>query len=279
MFFSPPTLHPNVIATDPQRDLARKKMEALASRRPPPDGEHVTSHVAAGTAIGIQLTTVTAAGLFDSYIDVLSPLPHGLRVIQPSLLVDSGNATLIVPYGEALTEANGYQVLGTTTEPWGCPANVVKGPIQIATLNGSLHEIPDCVFYACTADNLAGTRTANFGLGCLSPWSSNAHSTPLPGVTLQAPLSYDPSHPCVEVVFAPASTMFADDGGLTLTNGSLIMMYASQPDGFTMMAITAGFGWMSLMPASLAIGGQTTQWPGPVQSWMYAMIDTGGTSA
>lgn len=276
MSFSPPTLHPNVIATDERRDLARGRIEALVSRRPAPGDKQVDD----GTPVAIRLTTVSAAGLFDSYIQVRCPLPRALRVVQPDLLVDSGNATLIVPYGEQLTEANGYKLLGTTTEPWGAPANVVQGPIQIATMDGTYYEIADCVFYACTGNNSYGSRTANFGLGCLSPWSSQRANVPFSGKPpLQAPLSYNTSYPCVEVVFAPAKTMFADDGSLTLTDGSLMMLYPSQPKGFTTMAITPNLGWMSVIPTSLAIGGQATQWPGPPASYICAVIDTGGTSA
>ncbi|TAJ38028.1 MAG: hypothetical protein EPO55_16990 [Reyranella sp.] len=276
MSFSPPTLHPNVIATDEQRDLARSRIEALVSRRPESGGKRVDD----GMPIAIRLTTVSTDGGFDSYIQLRCPLPRALRVVQPDLLVDSGNATLIVPYGEQLTEANGYQLLGTTTEPWGAPAKVVQGPIQIPTTDGTFYEIANCVFYACTGNNMYGTRTANFGLGCLSPWSSQRGNVPLPGKPpLQAPLSYNASYPCVEVVFAPARTMFADDGSLTLTDGSLMMLYPSQPKGFTTMAITPNLGWMSVIPTSLAIGGQATQWPGPPAFYICAVIDTGGTSA
>ncbi len=273
MFFSPPTLHPCVITTDEQRDLARTKLEALLSRRPKPSA----ARVAAGAPVYISLTTVSAMGNFDSVVQVQCPLSGGSPV-QASLLVDSGNATLIFPYGEQLTAANGYTVLGQTTEPWGCPANVVQGPVQIPTMSGELYEIEDCVFYACTGAGPTG-RTANFGLGCLNPWSSNRANTPLTGLTLQAPLSYNTSYSCAEVVYAPARTMFADDGSLSLTNGSLMILHPSSPDGFTTMAITKGNGWMSVIPTSLAIGGTLTAWPGPPAFYISAVIDTGGTSA
>ncbi len=276
MHFSPPSLHPNVIATDAQRDLARGKIEALTSRRPVPGGKRVYD----GRPVVIRLTTVSQAGLFDSYVNVTCPMPHGSSVVQPNLLVDSGNATLIVPYGEQLTEANGYKVLGTTTEPWRCPANVVQGPIQIATLDGTYYEIEDCVFYACIGDNPSNTRTANFGLGCLSPWSAGTGSNPLPHLPpLQAPLSYNAAYPCLEVVFAPAPTMFDDDGRLTLTDSSLMVLYPSAPKGPVKLGITTGLGWMSVVPTSLAIGGQSTAWPGPPAWYIAAMIDTGGTAA
>jgi hypothetical protein len=275
MFFSPPTLHPNVITTDEQRDLARTGIEALLSRRQKPSGQRVAD----GAPVYISLTTVSAIGNFDSLIQVQCPLPGGAPV-GATLLVDSGNAMLIFPYGEQLTETNGYKLLGTATEPWGCPANVVQGAVQIPTMDGTFYEIENCVFYACTGNNPGGTRTANFGLGCLLPWSSGAASHPLPHQPpLQAPLSYNTSYPCVEVVYAPARTMFADDGGLTLTAGSLMILHPSQPGGFTMMAITTGLGWMSVIPTSLAIGGQPTLWPGPPAWYINAMIDTGGTSA
>lgn len=92
MFNSPPTLHPDVIATEEQRALARSRIEALVSRRPEPGGRRVDN----GMPVVIPLTTVSAAGLFDSYIQLRCPLPRALRVVQPDLLVDSGNATLTV---------------------------------------------------------------------------------------------------------------------------------------------------------------------------------------
>ena len=63
--------------------------------------------------------------------------------LQQRLLVDSGNATMIIGNGEDLVGVAGYTVLGKATEPWGCPANVVKGPVQIAA-DGGIYQIRDC---------------------------------------------------------------------------------------------------------------------------------------
>jgi hypothetical protein len=41
--------------------------------------------------------------------------------VTATLLVDSGNSTMIVPNGEDLVGAPGYTILGTAQEPWGCP--------------------------------------------------------------------------------------------------------------------------------------------------------------
>lgn len=59
MFKSPPTLHPDVIATDKHRDLARGRIEALVSRRPESGGKRVDD----GTPVATRLTTVSAGGL------------------------------------------------------------------------------------------------------------------------------------------------------------------------------------------------------------------------
>jgi hypothetical protein len=46
--------------------------------------------------------------------------------------------------------------------------------------------------YACTGDPPSGApRTANFGVGCLNPWSASGWNTPgNTCVTMQSPLSY-----------------------------------------------------------------------------------------
>ena len=93
-------------------------------------------------------------------------------------LVDSGNTTLIVPRWEDIAAIPGWQslytILGSGPEPWGCPANVVRGPIQIATADGQSLTIPNCEFYACTGGS---SRTSNFGAGCVTPWSASFYNT------------------------------------------------------------------------------------------------------
>jgi hypothetical protein len=183
---------------------------------------------------------------------------------------------MIIPNGEDLVGVPGYRILGTATEPWGCPANVVQGPFQIVTQGGSTYEVQDCVFYACTGTNPSGERTANFGAGRVIPWSANGWNVP-PGlnVILQSPLSYDTSHPYAEFVYAPAETMFALSGALRVDDSSLLILHASMPSGYTLLDIIQNLEWMSVVPQSLAIGGQITGWPGSVPS-PIAMIDTGG---
>jgi hypothetical protein len=270
MHFSPPTLHPTLIKDDVQRSLVRQQMQARAALRAPA----ATLQAAADEMVTIPLTTVSEQKSFDAWIDVRFPTPGG--AVTASLLVDSGSSMMIVPHGEDLVGIPGYTILGTATEPWGCPANVVQGPLQIATQDGSLFEIQGCVFYACTGNNSSGGRTANFGSGRIIPWSANGWNTPPGlGVTMQSPLSYATSHPYAELIYAPAETMFSLSGAALVNDESQLILHPTPPSGYTLLDIIPNLEWMSVIPQSLTIGGQLTGWPGDVQS-PIAMIDTGG---
>lgn len=142
-------------------------------------------------SVNIMLSTVSLDSSFDAYLNVsfVGTAPD----TQVSLLLDSGNTVLVVPRWEDIAAIpnwqTNYTILGQAPEPWGCPANVVRGPIQIATETGEPFVIEDCVFYACTADSAqAGTRTSNFGAGCVQPWSASGWNTPanIP-VTIESP--------------------------------------------------------------------------------------------
>jgi hypothetical protein len=269
MHFSPPTLHPSLVKNDAQRSLVRHQMQTRAALR-----ATATSRRVADEMVTIPLTTVSEQGNFDAWIDVQFPMPGG--IVAASLLVDSGNSMMIVPNGEDLVGASGYTILGTAKEPWGCPANVVQGPLQIVTQDGSFFEIQECVFYACTGNNSSGERTANFGAGHIIPWSASGWNTPPDlGVTMQSPLSYATSHPYAELVYAPTETMFSLSGAMLVNDESQLILHSSLPSGYTLLDIIPNLEWMSVVPQSLTIGGQPTEWPGNVSS-PIAMIDTGG---
>lgn len=267
MFFSPPKLHPNVVTTDEQRALVGSRMEALLSRRP----EAEAGRVAAGARIPIPLTTVSAAGNFDSYIAVQFPNPGSSPTVV-GLVVDSGNTVMVVPHATPLLNTGLYADLGATWEPWGCPAYVLRGPLQIPTADGRIYEIPDCTFYACYQDNpKGGGRTANFGTGRTVPWTAYDQPT---GVTLQAPLSYG-SFQFAEFIYAPATSIFSSTGELKVSEGSQLILNSYMPSGYRMMKIIPNIEWMSVVPAGLTVAATATQWPGDVAS-PIAMIDTGG---
>jgi len=123
------------------------------------------------------------------------------------------------------TRGPGYTVLGTANEPWGCRANVMKGPVQTITSDGSIYQIDNCVFYACTANNAQGVRTANFGTGRVSPWSAGGWNTPDGlGLTIQSPLSYDTAYPYAEFVYAPAEAMFSSAATPHVNDDSLLTL-------------------------------------------------------
>jgi len=270
MHFSPPTLHPAILSDKQHRTYVHDRMSALLALRP----RLGVQRAAAGNPISIPLTTISQEGNFDAWIEVQFSTASGQAPVL--LLVDSGNSTMIIPYGENLAGAPGYTVLGATYEPWGCRANIIKGPVQIITSDGSFYQIDSCVFYACIADNAQGQRTANFGTGRISPWSateSNTHDGP--GVTIQSPLSYNTAYPYAEFVYAPAETMFSNAATPHVNDGSLLILHPTRPSGFTMLEIIPNLGWMSVVPTAFAVGSTATAWPGSIAS-PIAMVDTGG---
>ncbi len=272
MHFSRPKLHPPVVTSDQHRTLVRDKVEALAASRPKAD-----ERVAAGSRLVVPLTTVALSGNFDSYIHVQFPNPGGTPFSYP-LLVDSGNTCMVVPHSE-MVNTGLYRDFGATTEPWGCPAYLLQGPLRIPTLDGSLYVIENCLFYACYADNPnGGGRTANFGTGRVDPWSPTDMSAPAPKV-IQSPLSYG-SYTFAEFVYGPAVAMlpYPYNADPLVTDGSLLILNSYMPSGYTMLGIIPNLEWMSVVPASLEIGTTTTGWPGSVAS-PIAMIDTGGGPA
>jgi hypothetical protein len=277
MHVSPPSLHPPVVVLPEHKAAIEEAFALIAKGR----GRKVNISGVPPDILQIPLTTVSLNTSFDAYVEVELKGPGASTPIQ--LLVDSGNSVLILPRFEdiaALPNAStDYHVLGASLEPWECPANVVRGPIQITTSSGEIFTIADCVFYACTGDSpRTGGRTANFGAGCLSPWTASGwNCPPRLGVTLQAPLSYNPTYPCAEFNYAPAQTIFSLDRSLLVASGSYLTLYKAAPVGYRLFKIIGDLEWMSLTAKALSIGTVLTEWPG-ADSNPLAVIDTGGTS-
>ncbi len=229
-----------------------------SSRRTDSDGGH-TSY-----------DRFTCGGNFDAYI-VRSVKGQSSGQLT-ELIVDSGNSNLIVPCWEIIKDLPGYTVLGEAKEPWGSPANVVRGPIEIPTEGGAVHVLEDCVFFACTG----GPRTANFGAAHVTPWSANGWNMPPGlGVTLQAPLSYNNQYPYAEFIYAASDKLLGSGDTVTVAHESQLILSQSLPSGYTLFKTLENLVWMSLIPKSLTIGTTATSWPGDVLS-PIAMIDTGG---
>jgi hypothetical protein len=269
MYYSAPSLHPPVLKTPAHKDLLKTRLASIAARRLTTLARRLAP---VATPIDIPLTTVSLASNFDAYIDV--NFRGAAADTSVPLIVDSGNFSLIVPdYGviAALPNfATDYTILADNVrEPWGCAASILRGPIEIPTQGGGVYEIPNCVFYACTGPNANGELTANFGAGCISPWIVQS------GITLQAPLSYNPSYPFVEFNYAPAGQVLTAGTDPNIAEGSSLTLYKSMPPGYQMFEIVPNLMWMSLIPRSLSIGGTATGWPGTIPS-PIAMVDTGG---
>ena len=268
MTFSRPALHAPVLA-EGQLDLIRPRLNTIAVAR-----MQLALAVAPApitTSVSIPLTTVSLQTNFDAMIHITYPWKQGSAV---ELMVDSGNASLIVPSYSDIARlpnfANAYRVLAqNVSEPWGCPANILQGPIQIPMKDGGVYTIRDCVFYACTGPNPNGARpTANFGTGWVSPWP-NAN-----GITLQSPLSYDANFPFAEFRYAPAAQLLSAAATPDVNQSSQLTLYRTMPAGYRSFDVKRDCAWMSLTPKSLSIGGQLTGWPGARDS--IAMMDTGG---
>jgi hypothetical protein len=275
MQFSPPRLHSPIVYSAEHRAAVALGLQARASAARAP----AEAALGGANMIVIPLTTVSLYSNFDAYIDV--GFKGQAAGTTTSLLVDSGNSTLIVPRWEdiaALPNAKAdYQVLGTANEPWGCPSNIVRGPINLPTASGTLYSLADCVFYACTGSPASGgDRTANFGAACISPWSASGWNVPAgAGVTLQAPLSYNKQFPYAEFAYAAAVDIQGPGPAPTVAGGSNLHLYTSPPAGYQMFNILPSLEWMALKPVSLSIQGVMTAWPGAADD-AIAVIDTGG---
>jgi len=267
------SLHASVL--DSPKDAAgiRAQLQSIAHKRRTLVGPSAPR--ATEATIAIPLTVVSKDCNFDACINIrFQGQPTGALTW---LIVDSGNSTLIVPSWDDIKGLPAYTTLGDAPdgEPFGCPAKVVQGPIEIPTTDGSVYTIENCVFYACTAPGPNGI-TRNFGAGCVVPWSASGWNTPLDaGPTLQAPLSYNIQYPYADIAYAPAAAAVQCDGTAMVAEGSSIVLSQTPPEGYAMLDITPGLPWMSLVPKSLSIAGNLTEWPGIVRSPL-AMIDTGG---
>lgn len=253
MIFSKHSLHDLAAQASEHLNAVREKatglIEQLSAHNYPADP--------AAPSYVVPLTNISESGNFDSYISVQT------GGTSRTLLLDSGNPMLVMPYYEDLANNSAYTVLGEAHEPWGSPAKVVKGPVSIPTTAG-VYTLQDVVFYACTG----GARTANFGAGCLNPWSASTWNTPAGlGVTLQSPLSYG-SYSYAEFLYEP-------NPNPGVTNHSSLVVHNTAPVGYTLMSIIPKEPWMALTPTALSIGGTATGWPGNL-SHPIAMIDTGG---
>jgi hypothetical protein len=268
MQFSPPSLHPPIALSEAKKNEVRAKVQSFAANLrqrmlaagPPAAVQQVT----------VPLTTVSLAENFDAYINILFRGQSSGSLT--SLIVDSGNSNLIVPSWEAIAGLPGYTVLGEAKEPWGSAAKVVRGPIDIPTADGRTYSLENVVFYACTGE----PRTANFGAGCVTPWSANGWNTPAGlGVTMQAPLAYNGLFPFAEFSYAAASNVLRSATVPTVAHDSELILTQSLPSGYSLFDVLPNLEWMAIIPKSLRVGNTATSWPGNVPS-PIAVVDTGG---
>jgi hypothetical protein len=272
MYLSRPALHPVVNVSAEIKSRIREKVRAAALGR----RAVLREAVGAPQNIVVPLTTVSQQGNFDAYVDISFVGAPPDQVEQ--LVVDSGNSMLIVPSWADISAIpnfqNNYQVLGDATEPWGCPAKVVRGPIRVGGL-----QINGCIFYACVGNGPNDGPTANFGAGCLSPWSASGWNQPdRLGVTMQAPLAYS-SYTVAEFNYEATENLLTSSVNPKVSDASNLTLHKDFPQGYFTFPIVKGIGWMSLPLSArkLSIGSTATAWPDSnPPSPPIAMIDTGG---
>ena len=280
-------IHAPTLKSEQSRLLVRDELKRRAAAVPASDSTRRLRHGPLPPTLSIGMTGVREDGSFDAYIHV--SLQGAAAGSACPLLLDSGNSVLVYPRFEDIQAlpnyAADYKVLGTGAEPWGCPANVVQGPIVLTTTDGLAVTIGGVVFYACTADLPGWTadsglahRTANFGAACLNPWTSSAWNRPA-GVTsvLQTPLSYLVSHPYAVVQYGAGAVVDTPAGTPHISLDSMLTLYKKRPAGFRCFKIVPNLEWMALLAKSLSIGGAHTQWPGSKPA--IAFIDTAGGCA
>ncbi|MGY3238541.1 hypothetical protein ACVWZ4_000826 [Bradyrhizobium sp. USDA 4472] len=263
---SGPRLHPPLMIDRSEIESVSSFLTLLVEKR------QATSEIAIATDadIRIPIDSVSKDGNFDAYVHVgLAGGGHP----NIKLLVDSGNSTLILPRFDEIQRLpnfkKSYKIEAEDVrEPWGAPANIVTGPIVLPRAGGT-HTISSCTFYACTDVNDCGEYTANFGIGCVDPWSAgDSHE-------LRSPLSYGADY--VQIDYAPVDQVLASGGKLRVAPGSYLTLCRAKPDGFsTTLKILQNLAWMALKPQSLVIGAQRTDWPGKGENTSVAMIDTAG---
>ncbi len=259
----------------PAIDLAR-------ARAPLRERDAAAVPAAAPADVEISLTTVSRAGSFDAYLRV-EPLGDPGRGID--MVVDSGCAVVVLPSWEDLAasaHADQYQVLATATEPWHCPAHIVRGPLVLPTADGQRLVLPDCVFYACIGPAPGGSaRTSNFGVGCLAPWSASAWNVPAgvadplkPALAHWHPQAFATfSYAAATDVLAPAAA--GAPGGFHVHTGSRLLLSTQAPARARWLHLLRDEPWMCVRPLRLAIASQPTAWPADADA--IAMVDTGGT--
>jgi hypothetical protein len=261
------------LITEAHQEFARTRLSLIAKERRRL-ADQSAKVVASDVSVSIPLSTVSLNANFDATISI--SFRGAAADCSVTLCVDSGNSSLIVPDFSAIQAlpqfAQNYKVLKYgSQEPWGCPANVVCGPIEVL-LHRGVFEIPKCVFYACTGPDANGNRTTNFGTGCIVPWSLGNYDA------VQAPLSYS-DYAFAEFRYAPATEIFAATNEPNIVDSSLssLTLHKTLPPGYpVMLNIIKQKRWMCLRPRSLSIGGVPAKWPAELASSSIAMVDTGG---
>ena len=147
-------IHAPTLKSERSRLLIRDELKRLAAAVPASASARRLKQGSLPPTLSIGMTGVREDGSFDAYIHV--SLQGAAAGSACPLLLDSGNSVLVYPRFEDIQAlpnfATDYKVLGAGSEPWGCPANVVQGPVVLTTTDGLVVTIGGAVFYACTAD-------------------------------------------------------------------------------------------------------------------------------
>jgi hypothetical protein len=266
-------LHPSIGFTPEQRAQITRQLAAFVATR----AALPARSAATDDTIEIPLTTVSAGNFFKALVNVTA------GGTPTTLELDSGSTALVLPDAAALEGQPGYSVVTTLgedgkplTEPFGCPAKLMKGPIELSAAQGP-YTIPDCVFYACTGPRDDGCLTKNFGLGRISPWRiEGPPNQPEHRAEIKVAFCYEGSYPYAGLHFAPAATLFSSSSEPLVTQGATLVLSKTQPVGYQWLDIVPHIQWMAVRPRSLRIGQVATAWPGNLDTKPIAMVDCGG---
>ncbi len=272
---SPPTLHPPVITKEEHKTYVKEQLAQCCHQHEQnyKQADAETTSVMTDPSFELYLTTVSLNTNYDSHLYISF---DGASGNYTSLIFDTGNTVLIVPYYDHIPDVSSYEVLAEhAVEPFGCPAKILRGPINIRTTGNSQqnYTLENVIFYACTGTNdpdYPNYRTANFGAGCVTNWRTPAEINE----PMQSPLTYNPDYPYAEI----KNGVPPDSGSgspLVNSNSSLVLYRSdSLPSQYIMMDIIPNQNWMSVEVQNIWIASQTTNWPG--KQTAIAFVDTGG---
>ncbi len=149
-------------------------------------------------------------------------------------------------------------------------------PIVLSCEGGGTYTIARCQILCLHGPNQNGEYTANFGIGCVTPWKVGDTEN-----GLQSPFSSIPTTPvCRSTMRQSDQVLSASDVPHVAPGSLLILSREVEPGSLSEVIfddILPDTPWMSLRPLSLYIGNDRTEWPGKHKATSIGRgLDPGG---